>query len=172
MEKRITEKTESYGLELKNDIKNWLNVNSCSCINLASGDDVTSEFLKFIYDYRHIEFTKEDFLRRKRSKNVVPDYERCCALRANLDRCSRKKKGNSQFCGTHIKGTPNGSIESADIVPKKESIEVWVEDIHGIQYYIDAENNIYSPDDILNNVKNPRVILKWKKENDVYMIDN
>ena len=32
--------------------------------------------------------------------------------------------------------------------------------------------SIISKDDILNNVKTPRVILKWKKENDVYMIDN
>lgn len=170
MEKRITEKTETYGVELKNDIKSWLELHGCK-IQAPEGD-ITSEFLRYIYDYRHIEFTKEDFLRRKRSKNTVPDYDRCCALRANFDRCSRKRKGESQFCGTHLKGIPNGSIQNASTMPKKETIEIWVEDIHGIQYYIDVNNNIYSPEDILNNVNSPRVTMKWKMENGVYALDN
>ena len=93
-------------------------------------------------------------------------------MRANLDRCSRKRKGDSQFCGTHLKGIPNGSIQNALVQPKKESIEIWVEDIHGIQYYIDANNNIYSPEDILNNINSPRVIMKWKMENGFYALDS
>ena len=92
---------------------------------------------------------------------MVPDYDRCCALRANQDRCSRKRKGSDLYCGTHLKGIPHGSIETKN-VNKKKSIELWVEEIQGIVYYIDALNNVYSHEDIIQSVENPRVISTWK----------
>ena len=46
---------------------------------------------------------------RRRRKIVIESNERCCALRSNGSRCTRRKKdGNEKFCGTHIKGTPHG----------------------------------------------------------------
>ena len=50
-------------------------------------------------------------------------------------------------------------------------IEVWVKDIKGINYYIDDNNNVYNPEDILENKVNPSIIAKWKKnEENVYSI--
>ena len=48
---------------------------------------------------------------KKRQKNIIKSGELCCGLRANGQRCTRRKKdGNEKFCGTHIKGTPHGTI--------------------------------------------------------------
>ena len=59
-----------------------------------------------------MELTQEDFVKRKRIKNSVPLYERCMALKSNGKQCTRRKKGNCKFCGTHIKGTQNGVVNN------------------------------------------------------------
>ena len=59
----------------------------------------------------------------------------------------------------HIKGTPHGHVE----INLKQSIykrTVWIEEINGISYYIDKNNNVYRSD-IVNNVVNPRIIAKY-----------
>ena len=58
--------------------------------------------------------SKEDFQKRKRVKNVVPQFERCGAKRANGEQCTRRKKDDSCFCGTHVKGTPHGEVSTTD----------------------------------------------------------
>ena len=42
-----------------------------------------NELVQFIYDYPQLSFLPQDFQKRKRVKNIVPFFERCCALRAN-----------------------------------------------------------------------------------------
>ena len=76
------------------------------------------------------------------------------------------------MCGTHVKGTPHGTIENEVNVQKPNTkVEVWVKDIKGINYYIDAQNNVYKPEDILSNKLNPAIIAKWVKvTDDVYSI--
>ena len=76
-----------------------------------------NELVQFIYDYPQLTFLPQDFQKRKRVKNIVPFFERCCALRANGEQCTRRRKDESIFCGTHIKGTPHGVI--TDKPPKK-----------------------------------------------------
>jgi hypothetical protein len=39
-------------------------------------------------------------------------------------------------------------------------VEVWIQEIKGIVYYVDANKNVYDPEDILANKINPRVIMK------------
>ena len=38
------------------------------------------------------EICKDDLQKRKRIKNIVPSNDRCIALRANLEQCTRRKK--------------------------------------------------------------------------------
>ena len=105
--------------------------------------------MKHVYEYPHLTITKEDLQKRKRVKNNVPFHERCKALRANNKQCTRRRKDDDKFCGTHIKGTPHGEIENEetkDEVIKK--IQVWAEEISGIIYHLDSEGNIYDPQDI------------------------
>ena len=166
MEKRVTKKVEEYQVEFKDNIKKWLKERDLLVVkeNWSDGnDDDTSEFLKFIYDYNSLQLTKDDFQKRKRVKNVVPHFERCTAKRASGEQCTRRKKGESCFCGTHIKGTPHGVIKNDDNnITTLKKVEVWIQEIHGINYYIDSNNNVYRPEDIISNKESPSVIAKWK----------
>ena len=166
MERRLTKKVESHQLSFKNDLKEWIMKNMMKSENLP-------QLLTFIYDYPNISLTKEDFQKRKRVKNTVPQFERCTAKRANGEQCTRRKKDGSCFCGTHIKGTPHGVVDDSKEPTKQvKKVEVWVQEIKGINYYIDAEKNVYLPEDIISNSKRPRVIGTWEKQGDEYSIPN
>ena len=118
---------------------------------------------------------KDDFMKRKRVKNVVPYFERCCAKRANGEQCTRRKKEECEYCGTHMKGTPHGLVEDEENKQTMQKIELWAQEIMGIVYYLDKFGNVYQAEDIVNNKVNPKVICKYAKtkmENgeDVYTI--
>ena len=180
MEKQITQKIEQYQLAFKNDIKSWLTENNVNLVDRKNSAILNSEFLQFIYDYVSVDITEGDFKKRKRIKNVVPQFELCIAKRANGEQCTRRKKTdgevatdeNPNFCGTHVKGTPHGVVSTDFEMPKLNTkVEVWVKDIKGINYYIDNNHNVYKPEDILTNKMNPSVIAKWVKiTDDVYSI--
>ena len=55
---------------------------------------------------------------------------------------------------------------------KLRKVEVWVQEIKGINYYIDAEKNVYLPEDIIANSKRPRVIGTWELNDSEYSIPN
>ena len=126
--------------------------------------NIKTDLLRLIYDYDVLTINKGDITKRKRAKNIVPLGDRCCALRAAGQQCSRRKKDPHDFCGTHIKGTPHGVI--SDKPPKKthKEIDVWLCEIHGISYYIDNFNNVYSHNDIAQNKENPTIIAKYLKD--------
>jgi len=155
MEKRIAVKIDAYCTEFKDDI---INVVSRQC------DEQTLNILtNYINNYNNFNLTKEDFSKRKRVKNIVPFYDRCCARRANNDRCTRRRKDDCKFCGTHVKGQPHGIIDNNDdenTMAKFKKITVRQQDIKGIIYYIDDEQNVYNPSDIVNG-NAPRIIAKY-----------
>ena len=172
MERRVTKKFDDHLTDFKNNIKSWLDDHQGIIVNDTS-TPLTSEFLQYIYDYSTLQLTKEDFQKRKRVKNHVPHCDRCLAKRANDEQCTRRKKDDSDFCGTHIKGTPHGIFDSSQ--PKEDSVnkvEVWIQEIKGIHYYIDAHNNIYDPEDIIENKKNPSVVAKYERIDNTYSIPN
>ena len=173
MEKHILQKIEQQQLKFKSDIKEWFIANDALIVGKNnSGKSYDSEFLQFIYDYTtSTKISETDFKKRKRIKNVVPQFELCIAKRANGEQCTRRKKTDGEysetptnFCGTHVKGTPHGIVSTDINLPKPNSkIEVWVKDIKGINYYIDDQYNVYNPEDILSNKINPSIIAKWVK---------
>ena len=65
MEKRINTKTRTYLQQFKNDIKEVVT-------GLNIPENKSNILLQFVYDYQPVEFTKIDFQKRKRVKNVVP----------------------------------------------------------------------------------------------------
>lgn len=164
VEKRINNKVRSYLLNFKDNIKN------CIVADPAYKKRDMANILQFLYDYQPLQLTQIDFQKRKRVKNVVPLHNRCCAYRANLEQCTRRKKIPSNFCGTHIKGTPHGVITDIKKKPLQTKKSVWVEDIKGIIYYIDEDNNVYDPQDVIENKTNPKIIAKYTCENGVYDI--
>jgi len=163
MEKRINTKTRTYLHTFKDDIKNFI-------IKSNHKQEDINTLLQFIYDYQPLEFTKIDFQKRKRVKNIVPYFERCCALRANNQQCTRRKKNDAKFCGTHIKGIPHGEINQVTQEPTHTKKVVWAQDIKGIIYYIDREGNVYHPQDVMDNTVNPKIIAKYVKKDGIYSI--
>ena len=136
-------------------------------------DDINSDLLQFIYDYPNLELAKEDFQKRKRVKNSVPWHERCSALKAEGIQCTRRRKDTTEFCGTHLKGTPHGIVNNDKPVKSEfTKISVIPQEIDGIIYNIDDHGNIYDPQDIHQNLKNPKVIAKYEKntEGNIYLL--
>lgn len=168
MEKTIRTKVNDHSELMKTNIQNWLQENGATVV--FSDQNRTSEFIQYIMDFPNIELNKEDFQKRKRLKNNVPDYNRCIALKCNGERCSRKQKNDLvSFCGTHLKGANYGTTQQNTSNVKKETIQLWLQEINGISRYIDKNNNIYCMEDILNSVKEPRIIGQYgKREDDTY----
>ena len=165
MERRLNKKVESYITTFKDSIRE-----KTTQMGIAKNEQV-NQLLQYIYDYDRLSFNKEDFQKRKRVKNFVPIFDRCCAKRASNEQCTRRKKDGCEYCGTHLKGTPHGIVDSQD-EPKNttQKIEVFAQDIQGIIYYIDKNNNVYQAEDIISNKINPKIIAKYIKEGENYSI--
>jgi len=127
------------------------------------------ELLEFIYNYPAFVITKEDLQKRKRVKNIVPYHERCCALRADSLQCTRRRKDNNTFCGTHMKGIPHGEIHKNSPNEKTQKIQIWAEEVEGIISHLDKFGNVYDPQDVYQNITNPKIIAKYTKKDDVYV---
>ena len=162
MERKIIEKIQTHNENFKNSIKIWVEENN------SMDFDCKSDLLKFIYDFDGITLTKEDFVKRKRTKSSVPTYLRCNAKRACGEQCTRKKKEDSIFCGTHDKNRPHGVISDINTEQTMNKNYVWIQEINGIHYYIDDFSNIYKTEDILENKPNPKIIAKYKIEDNTY----
>jgi hypothetical protein len=165
MEKRLNKKAEAYISTFKDEIRD-----KATELGL-SVDTKSAQLLQYIYDYNRLSFNKEDFQKRKRVKNFVPIYDRCCAKRASDEQCTRRRKEGVEYCGTHMKGAPHGIMENPeDQKMSTTKVEVWGQDIQGIVYYIDKHNNVYEASDIIKNQLNPKIIAKYVKNGELYSI--
>ena len=144
MEKRINKKIETYVTTLKESVHKKITELS------FSEKDKTSELIEYIYEYQRLTIQKEDLIKRKRIKNSIPNLNRCIAKRANDEQCTRRRKEGCEYCGTHVK--------------------VFAEEIFGIVYYIDKQNNVYKTEDILEGKENPKIIAKCLKQNGILTI--
>ena len=183
MERRLNQRIEEYLIEFKNQIAGRIQTivqgieESGSGSGSGSGRDISilgdvktkcNSLAAFVYNYEKIKVGKDDFMKRKRVKSVVPIYDRCCAKRASGEQCTRRKKEGESYCGTHIKGTPHSVMEenvSEPSTPKNVKVDIWAQDIKGIIYYIDKTGNVYDTEDIMKIDKYPkRVIAKYVQD--------
>jgi len=162
MDKFVNKKSETHFVEFKNSLKKWLDDKKVQ-VTTANGVNMTSDFLQYVFDHNGLVFSKEDFQKRKRVKNLVPTNDRCVAKRANGEQCTRHKKEDEHLCGTHVKGVPHGVITTpaVDEIKPLQKKEIWVQEIKGIVYHIDNENNVYKQEDIISNKPKPAIIAKW-----------
>lgn len=171
--------------ELVLDLDNEMHENTLNEINNNKKESLSmdsylhmknkvSDLLNFVYNFEKLKLQKDDFMKRKRVKSIVPIYDRCCAKRANGEQCTRRKKEGETYCGTHIKGTPHSVMEESPDMPttKNVKVDIWAQDIKGIIYYIDKNMNVYDTEDIMNIDKHPkRVIAKYEVDsNGLYNI--
>lgn len=166
MERRINKKIENYISEFKDNIKQ-----KADDLGLTSNSN-SSQLIQYIYDYDRLVLGKDDFIKRKRVKNIVHLADRCCAKRANGEQCTRRRKEEgTEYCGTHLKGTPHGICDiDEDAKPTGQKIDVWTQEIQGIIYYLDKNYNVYQVEDIIQNKVNPKIIAKYVKIGETYMI--
>ena len=166
MERRINKKLEGYVTSFKDSIRNKIS-------ELDLDDKIKiNDLLEHVYDYERLVLSKDDLIKRKRIKNSIPINNRCNAKRANGEQCTRRRKDECEFCGTHVKGTPHGFIQlnSNGEELSERKIEVVAEEILGIVYYIDNLNNVYRTEDILEGKTNPEVIAKCVRNNNTVSI--
>jgi len=154
MERKINTKANTYFTTYKNHLVELIQ-------STVMNDDEKNKIIKEIYEYKRFEITKEDTQKRKRVKNSIPLHERCNALRANKEQCTRRKKDDHQFCGTHSKGRPHGEIDSSNLQENFTKVKVWQQDINGILYFLDKNFNVYDPQDVQQNNMNPKIIAKY-----------
>ena len=162
MEQRIVRKVNDHLIDFKSDIGEWIKRYNCSV--KRDEDDVTSAFLQYVYSYNNPNFTEDDFQKRKRTTATIPPNERCIAKRSNNEQCSRRRKEGGCYCGTHAKGTPRGVVCQLAAEETSRKVEIRTIEINGIYYYVDNENKVYSPEDIVAGFSSPRVIGKYTNE--------
>ena len=197
MERRIGTKIDSYTIAFKDEVASKLrDLNAAVSVvsnakhNAADSkdkdqqmqnqqvDSLFKQIISFVYDYEKLKLTKEDFMKRKRVKNIVPAQHRCHAKRATGEQCTRKKKTGCDYCGTHTKGVPNSimddaaNVSSSAMKVSQQNVNVWVQNIKGIEYFIDSKNNVYKHEDVIENSVNPQIIAKCSKnESGLYSIE-
>lgn len=119
MEKHIQKKINSYCNEYKHNFINQLGIflnGLKDKIDIENYDIICNEIHEIQVKCAFINFPevkKNEFKKQKRICNVVPENEKCHAICSGGIRCSRRKQRGGQYCGTHIKGQPNGSINDA-----------------------------------------------------------
>ena len=165
MEKRLNNKVDEYIQNFKNEIHNKI-------LKADLQDRIqVSDLIQHLFEYPKLGLDKEDFVKRKRVKNSIPEVNRCIAKRANGEQCTRRRKEECDYCGTHSKGTPHGTMHPDNTeIQTNQSLEVFAEDVKGIVYYLDKYKNVYNTEDIMSNIENPRIIAKWEKQGNQYII--
>ncbi len=128
-------------------------------------EDIINAFVKYIKNYEIRYAGTEEELSVNSPLSGRTNNDICIAKISQGVRCSRKHKKDSVYCGTHIKRRPTGVFEETlkqTHVKMEKKVDIWVQLIRGINYYIDENNNVYNPEHILSLNKNPSVIYKWK----------
>ena len=80
MEKRLNKMLESYITGFKDHIREK------SCQMGMGKNEQMNQLLQYVYDYERLSFSKDDFQKRKRVKNFVPIFDRCCAKIAGFEK--------------------------------------------------------------------------------------
>jgi len=157
MNKRINKLIDKWWNEMRQNLQN----------QVKSSPDITpNSIMHKLWQLPPLQLKESDYQKRQRAKNVVPLYERCIAKRANGEQCTRRRREGATFCGTHAKGTPHGTINMDSVETPLQKVNVWLEEIAGISYYIDDKGNVYNPQDVYQNKINPRKIHKYGKKDD------
>ena len=162
METRVKNKVETHLTSFKSELLKLIE----SIESYEIGDK--NKLRNLVECYPAPNLTKEDFNKRKRTKNNIPLFDRCMACKQNGTQCTRRRKADLKYCGTHEKGQPYGVItsEKTDLVKPPTKVQITVVEVRGVKYYIDSENNIYEPLDVFDNILNPKVIGKYISSGD------
>ncbi len=159
-------------------------INKVAHIKMLDKEDLVNTCLpKTIY------FNEQanDIIQKKKKKNnrrILPAHEQCLGRKMNFTQCTRKRKGGTEFCGSHQKNLPNGKIGDDGSCftkvkgkrgRKRKNImeNISENDILTTKKYIDGE--LYLVDDksiVYNFDRNYPVILGLLKDGKIVDFDN
>ena len=151
METKINKKIETY-------IHNYRELLKTNIIEVTNDQNLQNKLLEAVYSINTLQLDKQDFTKRKRVVSSVSLNERCTAKKATGEQCTRKKKVGCNFCGTHDKYQPHGVVTLNINETCLKRCTITIEDINGINYYLDENNNVYDTRDIILNTTNPKII--------------
>ena len=171
----LNKSVETYLVQFKHEIQLKLNV--LELIRSDSSEEERTkmrEFMEFVFEYPKLALSKPDAgaYSMTKTKETTTSSEHietepyCIAKRSDGIQCTRKKKKNCEYCGTHAKIEQLQSERNQSTPLTIQKMEVNAVVIHGIIYYIDTNNNVYHTEDILENKENPRIIAKAIKYGD------
>lgn len=153
MEKIVNKRIEDYLVSFKNSFKEKV-------LELEFKEtEKLNEVLEFVFEYPKLCIEKEEVVKKRRVKSEISATDRCIAKRATGEQCTRRKKRDCEYCGTHDRLLSNGLSENI------QQQDVYAEDIQGIIHYVDGNNNVYSTEDVLLGKLNPKIIGKALREN-------
>tara|TARA_B100001123_G_scaffold362836_1_gene420236 strand:+ start:69 stop:596 length:528 start_codon:yes stop_codon:yes gene_type:complete len=89
-----------------------------------------------------------------RKKTILTKEERCCAIKKDLEQCTRRKREGQEFCGKHIDKQPYGVADdkttdidlSQHTTDDPDDLPVYVENFNGTDFLVDVENFVYTYD--------------------------
>jgi len=113
------------------------------------------EFSQFVKSY------KAPKLKKPKKEN---DENRCLAKLVSGLQCSRNKQSGKDCCGTHVNKTPFGLVNQDHV-----NVNVFLEKIDGIYYYIDETENVYKVEDVQKVDAQTEIVkpfAKYVKENE------
>ena len=160
MENKINKKIEAYIEKYRETIRDKIKI-----LNLNK--DTQMELLETLYSFNQLHLEKEDFMKRKRLISQIPILDRCTAKKANGEQCTRKRKSDCNFCGTHDKFQPHGIIKKDDNITSLKKCSITIKDNNGINYYVDDNGNVYDTADILTNSITPKIIGKINPDTNI-----
>lgn len=140
MENRIKKKVTLYVNQFKDDIVSKMN-------EVDINKDTMQEITTYVTNYGRLNFNEEDFSKRKRVKNHVPEHDRCIAKRSDGEQCTRRKKDTDNYCGTHQKCRPHGCV----VGTVKSRVNLNVVNNEGIMHYESDGGRIYRAEGVLLN---------------------
>ena len=161
MEKRANMLLETFIVKFKDDIRDKV-------VSLGLPEEEAHEIIQFVYDYERPVLTNNDISKPKRTKTTIPIASRCSAKLANNEQCTRKRRKDCDFCGTHANSKPNGLMTNEEehaefLKSSNQKVEISAEDVNGIIYHVDSFGNAYNTEDILRGSENPRIVGTFAK---------
>ena len=95
--------------------------------------------------------------KKKRKKNKqLEKCELCMAKKADRQQCTRRRKGNSEYCGKHQNNLKFGRVDDEEKFNDTDKyIKARKEKIDGNDYLVDDDNIVYNFDRL-----NPQVLGK------------
>ena len=154
----------------QDDLDTFSNGLICKLNSLHIDADKTLEIIKYISEQNIFNLQNDGIKKTQRTRKTISANEQCNATRIDGNRCTRKKRNELHYCGTHLNCTSYTEFNTIETVQPIIDKSVSAIDIQGIIYYIDLDLNVYNTEDVINGILDPSIIGKACKSNGVYTI--